>query len=176
DGRVCTATATRASCQPDPSVCNSLPNACALLGRSCNGDTLVDCQRDDNGCLVASETDCTANDRVCVAGNNPSCVDAPCANVTNPCSAAGTTCDGTNLVTCARDANNCLVETTIDCAANSEVCDDNSGTAMCASACMDDPRCAGQTAGETSCAGPAVQECVTNTDGCLEPELTTCAA
>src|SRR5690606_24855387 len=37
DGRVCTATATRASCQPDPSVCNSLPNACALLGRSCNG-------------------------------------------------------------------------------------------------------------------------------------------
>src|SRR5690606_15583113 len=49
-------------------------------------------------------------------------------------------------------------------------------TAMCASACMDDPRCAGQTAGETSCAGPAVQECVTNTDGCLEPELTTCAA
>jgi hypothetical protein len=56
-----------------------------------------------------------------------------CSVVSNPCSAAGVACDGTELVTCAADADGCLVETVADCtAAPNNFCEATLATPACA--------------------------------------------
>ena len=63
--------------------------------------------------------------------NNTTPNNMDCDGVANPCDTAGTTCDGDSLVTCAANAQGCLVETTQDCTANGGACDDSGATAMC---------------------------------------------
>ncbi|MDH5672099.1 MAG: hypothetical protein OEZ06_08115 [Myxococcales bacterium] len=151
--------------------CEGVANACDSAGASCDGDNLVTCAEDANGCLVATTTDCTVGDTDrCESG---ACVaDAdPCAGLTL-CTTVGASCSGHDLVTCAEDANGCLVETTTDCTSG--------GTNVCeAGACAVDP-CAGlsnscDTAG-VACDGNDLVTCAENGDGCLVETVTDCSA
>jgi len=102
----------------------------------------------------------------------------PCLGVTS-CAAAGTRCDGLTLVTCAPNADGCLVTQRTDCALNSElVCiTAASGTSLCARA--SDP-CAGlDHACDTpsrDCDGDTLQVCAPNANGCLVLTETACDA
>jgi cysteine-rich repeat protein len=84
------------------------------------------------------------------------------------CTLAGQTCSGDALVNCVADANGCLVESSTDCSADGQLCDDASGTATCVASC-DDPLCAGLSAGEGFCDGSIPVLCEADTDGCLLP-------
>ena len=44
------------------------------------------------------------------------------------CTTAGTSCEGDSVVTCAANADGCLVETTVACGAD-QTCDDSGATA-----------------------------------------------
>ncbi len=89
------------SCTPDPQ--------CADAGGSrCDGDNLIECTADAQGCMTATVTTCTDSGTVCNEdAGAASCVD-PCSLITT-CDAA-TSCDGRSLVTCSADDNGCLVD------------------------------------------------------------------
>ncbi|MCC6876974.1 MAG: DUF4215 domain-containing protein [Sandaracinaceae bacterium] len=92
--------------------CEGVPTdqRCTTAGTTCDGDTLRVCAPNAFGCLVSTATDCAASGDTC--GTNASgttmCGD-PCDFV-EVCPAAGY-CDGAQAVTCAADADGCLVET-----------------------------------------------------------------
>ncbi|MDH5676274.1 MAG: hypothetical protein OEZ06_29410 [Myxococcales bacterium] len=97
-----------------------------------------------------------------------------CASVSNPCTTAGQSCDGTDLVTCAADGNGCLVQTRLDCsgvAANNSCAVTDSGAVCAVDVCIDgDGKAkAGQcdSAGATRCDGDSLLTCVADADGCL---------
>ncbi|NIS37379.1 MAG: hypothetical protein GWO04_48870, partial [Actinobacteria bacterium] len=98
-----------------------------------------------------------------------------CAGVTE-CAAAGTMCDGPELVTCAPDAFGCLVETRSDCTdAMFGFCDADGSPATCSTAATDP--CMGMTtcaAEGRSCDGDTLQVCAPNAFGCLVETPTDC--
>ncbi|MCZ7679367.1 MAG: hypothetical protein M5U28_11640 [Sandaracinaceae bacterium] len=92
------------------------------------------------------------------------------------CTTAGTSCSGDSLVTCAADADGCLVETTTDCGAADQVCDDGGATASCVDPCSLIPtadRC--ETADARACNGDTLEVCTADADGCLVLQRTDCA-
>lgn len=91
------------------------------------------------------------------------------------CPTAGTSCSGDSLVTCAPDADGCLIRTTTDCGASDQVCDDSGATAACVDPCSLIPtadRC--ETAGARACDGDTLEVCTADADGCLVLERTDC--
>lgn len=133
----CAASGTRCASGPDGQpACTSDPcaaeNACSEPGLSCDGTDLVGCAADaTTGCLVATRTSCAESGQSCRDdGTSVACVEA-CAGVAT-CGAA-TQCDGDLLVTCAPDADGCLVPSaTTDCAQSGQSCEtDAQGGAAC---------------------------------------------
>ncbi len=92
------------------------------------------------------------------------------------CTSAGTSCSGDSLVTCAPDADGCLIETTTDCGASDQVCDDGGAAASCVDPCSLIPaadRC--ETADARACNGDTLEVCTADADGCLVLQRTDCA-
>ena len=92
------------------------------------------------------------------------------------CTSAGTSCSGNAVVTCAEDADGCLVETRSACTGN-DVCEVDGGTAACVDPCDAIPaamRC--DTDGARACDGDTLSVCAPNADGCLVRTETDCAA
>ena len=178
----CTGTAGQNICSGTPAACGFDPcrdaqgklkaNVCASPDDSCAGDLWVHCVPDDNGCMIATRTDCTkqANKNKCDGSlHPPACAFDPCKGVTD-CLNAGKTCDGVNLVECAANGDGCLVKSTTDCTQNhtlDHTCKDNAGTIACTT-CSDAETCAGKSEGDASCDGNVFQRCTDNDgDTCL---------
>lgn len=101
----------------------------------------------------------------------------PCDDVKEPCSVAGTTCEGDHVVVCAADAEGCLAETSTDCGDTDQVCDDSGATPVCVDVCSLIPeadRC--DTVDVRACNGEVLEMCTEDADGCLVLERMDCAA
>jgi len=83
------------------------------------------------------------------------------------CSAEGTSCAGDTIVTCAPNADGCLLTTVVeDCATSNATCSD-SGTAPMCLGCSDDAACAGMSDGDSFCTDDTAVTCNANAAGCL---------
>lgn len=163
--------------------CAAIPAAdrCTTAGTTCSGDTLTTCAADAFGCLVQTTDDCTSRTGgTCDASGAAAVCTAtdPCAGITQ-CAAAGTTCEGPELVTCAADAFGCLVETRDDCTAMAfGFCDAAATPAPVCSTAATDP-CMGMTTCSPegrACTGDSLGVCALNAFGCLVETTTDCAA
>ena len=98
---------------------------------TCDGDVIIGCVPDENGCLVYRETrDCEAEDLVCDDTTGaPDCVRF-CAD---RCETEGATeCAAALILTCYVGPLGCLSQrVSQDCSADSRTCDDSSGRAVC---------------------------------------------
>ncbi len=184
-GGVCDASGDMPVCALPPDPCASLPAAerCDTEGTSCDGNERVSCAPNAFGCLVVTRTDCTGRDGgACDASGGAAICTAtdPCAGVTT-CAAAGTSCDGPELVQCAADAFGCLVESRTDCTATTfGFCDEAAApSAMCSTAavdpCMGETECG--TAPSRACSdGMTLETCAPNAFGCFVTTTTDCTA
>ena len=105
-------TETTETDQAETDPCEGIVNSCTAVGLSCDGNELVTCAANPQGCLVATSVDCAADDQICDdTGDEPVCADAPdpCDGISD-CDAEGRSCDGDTLVVCAPDTEGCLVE------------------------------------------------------------------
>ncbi|MCU0672337.1 MAG: DUF4215 domain-containing protein [Myxococcota bacterium] len=179
-GDVCDASGAAAACID---ACTLIPEAdrCDTDGaRVCDGATLEVCTMNADGCLVLERTACdAAAGGVCdTSGDMPVCAIPadPCAETpaADRCTTAGTRCDGTSLVECAPNAFGCLVQTRTDCTGRAGgACDASGATAQCTAT----DACAGITecvAAGTRCDGPDLVECAADAFGCLVETRTTC--
>jgi len=161
DGLICAVVDGRAQCVRP---CDDDP-ACAEASVACDdANSVVTCSVSDLGCLERSVVDCTATSELCVDG---ACVD-PCT--TRDLCAAEASCDGDTWVTCAEDADACLVEV------SRETCAFGCG----AEGCLPDPcvvlGCDPETF-ETSCAADVFVSCENDeTLGCFVVTSTDCTA
>lgn len=174
--QVCDASGSAAACvTPDP--CADVVDACETEGRSCDGDALVICAPNEDGCLVATTTDCAEMPGgACDDGATPMCVlpADPCEGVADACETAGTSCDGTSLVTCAPNAFGCLVETATDCASRAGGTCDATDVAECTftgDPCDGIDEC---TPGAPTCEGPSLVTCAADAFGCFVQTRTDC--
>lgn len=152
---------------------------CTAAGTTCEGDALVECAEDADGCLVETRTDCGASGDICDDGSGtPACVD-PCTLIpeADRCSTDGDrACDGETLEVCAMNADGCLVLERTQCDASAGgLCDDSGTMPVCALPL--DP-CAGvagacTTAG-TTCDADTLVTCAPNAFGCLVETRTDC--
>ncbi|MGF1467691.1 MAG: DUF4215 domain-containing protein [Sandaracinaceae bacterium] len=180
EGGFCDGTAEPPECAIDP--CEGLENECFIERRTCQGDSLVECAANINGCLVETRTDCAglADDGFCDgSGEMPICnapVD-PCAGLENACLVEGSSCDEDTVVKCAPNAFGCLVESTTDCTVGRAECVVGGLGAQCAGApsCPppEDDRC---DAAGTSCDGPELVTCSADAFGCLRETRTLCTS
>jgi hypothetical protein len=105
-------------CPPSPEVCENKE------GTSCSGGEVATCSRDGKGCLVATTTPCEPGTACTGPPGQARCV---CTNEPPACaSGVGRACDGNNLVTCRRNASDCL-----------EI--DPAATVACSSGCVSRP-------------------------------------
>lgn len=183
EGGFCDESGAMPVCVAPADPCASIPadERCTAEGTSCDGDSLVTCAPDAFGCLVETATDCsTATDGTC-EGTPAMCTftgDA-CEGVTE-CDAAGTSCDGPDLVECAPDAFGCLLETRTTCTdAMFGFCDADAATPMCSTAatdpCMGETQCGTEITRACNGDNTAVESCVPNAFGCFVEETTACA-
>lgn len=91
------------------------------------------------------------------------------------CDAAGSTCDGSEVVTCAADADGCLVETREACE-GSETCAVSGGVAACVDPCEGVPAAERCDAASRACDGDTLEVCAMNAEGCFVLEITDCSA
>jgi cysteine-rich repeat protein len=164
--------------------CDTVDNACTKDGTSCDGDTLVTCAEDDNGCLVETYKECAqgATDFCDSDLSMPACAMDPCSGVRNACTTAGKTCNGTDLIQCAKNADGCLVNTTIDCTdGDTNTCSTAAGRrkAECVTDVCKDKNgkdkenvCVENAA---SCAGDVLVTCKKDKQGCPIAKRTDCA-
>jgi cysteine-rich repeat protein len=163
---------------PDP--CATVANACTTAGAKCSGKSLTVCAKNADGCLVSTTSDCTKNGtNFCEASAaTPEC--AKCSDLDAACSTAGKTCDADTLVTCAADANGCLVETTTDCATvtGKPACSETAKPGpACQDPCVDDDGKAKANMcvkDETGCADDILVTCVKDGLGCPIATRTDC--
>ncbi|MEM1413355.1 MAG: DUF4215 domain-containing protein [Myxococcota bacterium] len=176
DGGFCDDEAATPACDVDP--CFGL-DLCDAESRACDGDSLVICAMDANGCIVEETTDCAAtDDGVCDAeGEMPVCATPvdPCAGLPDSCPTEGVSCDGDVYVSCLPDAFGCLREARTPCMDfdNPDAFCDDSTTPICADGaeCTGDDIC---TTEGTSCDGPDLVTCAFDPFGCLRETRTTC--
>jgi|GEM_PF-6309503 len=145
--------------------------------RFCDGDGLVTCNADTDGCLIATTADCTATGQICddtvgAAGCYDNCSDdTRCTGA----SEGDTSCDSDTLLTCVTVPGGCLVAEAANCALFGDVCDDSGSPAVCAAGtCNDDALCAGRTDGESWCDGDFLNTCNAGGDGCLDLTQESC--
>lgn len=147
---------------------------CAAEGTRCDGDSLVSCEVDADGCIV--ETMRTTCESGCLTmGGVARCIDESCAGVSpaDRCDTAGRSCNGTSLEVCAPNANGCLVRSTTPCDAV-RGCGEVDGVAACLGGpCVDDETCDTE---ERRCDGDALRVCERDAAGCLQRADVDCAA
>jgi cysteine-rich repeat protein len=86
---------------------------CEALGRTCDGETLVECALDASGCAIESQRDCAFSALQCQPASGPvtttACVDSPCppARTILDC-ASGTVAADTAAGTTAFAVNSCV--------------------------------------------------------------------
>jgi hypothetical protein len=146
----------------------------------CDGNTLIECEEDDDGCMIAKQTDCTEEDDFNAC--NPDtleCWDDPCIDVTNCTDEGEVTCDGANVVTCTETDDHCLVEEPFDCTIGGTMpgrtCDPELDPPECGD-CHDDEGCDdGEVEGDTACSSNVHTLCDnTDADECLEAIVEDC--
>ncbi|MGF1467690.1 MAG: DUF4215 domain-containing protein [Sandaracinaceae bacterium] len=176
-GGFCDGDASLAECAVDP--CFGLEDACAVERRTCQGDELVVCAPNANGCLVEMRTDCSSGgEGFCdVEADPPVCVAPvdPCEGLANACLVEGSSCDGDEVVKCAPNAFGCLVESRTDCDAGRATCVVGGLGAQCAGApsCPPPADTLCEDAG-VSCDGPELVACAPDPFGCLRETRTLC--
>ncbi len=142
---------------------------CDAEGISCDGDTLVDCAANADGCLIATDTDCTADGQVCDADAGACVDDGGCED---DCDAEGTACDGDSIASCFVGADGCLdIEITV---CEDGTCVDGDDGPVCEGAT--DP-CEGLELCDeegTYCEGGDIITCTANDDACIVREVTAC--
>ncbi|HEY8429851.1 MAG TPA: hypothetical protein VIL20_15810, partial [Sandaracinaceae bacterium] len=156
---------------------------CTAEGARCEGDRLVTCARDADGCLVESEVDCGASGQVCdESGGTAACVD-PCSLIpaADRCDTEGArACNGDTLEVCSMNAQGCLVLERTDCtAAPGGSCDASGAMPVCvmpADPCADVPEADRCTTAGTSCDGDSLVTCAPNAFGCLVRTVTDCTS
>lgn len=103
-------------CDLDP--CIGVTNPCLVMGLSCRGTQLVDCQPNADSCLVETITDCTVGGtamETCIPGAPPACG----ACMDDPACATAPACDTNVFKSCAdTDGDMCLNLVSEDCGAN----------------------------------------------------------
>jgi len=184
------------ACRPDPDVvgclswattdacgehqsCESVDQGCqcssecSINGETrCQGEVVQSCTSDTDGCLYWQDgEDCATLDNYsCDDNTEPAVCLEGC---TDKCTASETQCSGTMIQDCTL-VGECYFWTDLDdCADSSQICSDSSGSAGCYAPCSDD--CT--TAGASQCDGDAVQNCVTQDDGCNDwVTMTDCGA
>jgi cysteine-rich repeat protein len=166
------------ACAVDP--CAVLPDACRNEGLSCAGSTLVDCARNDDGCLVATRTDCASESGKNTCSGTPAeCTFNPCRDAqgrpkADVCATPDASCAGDYLVRCVADSDGCLIATRTDCThePDQNSCKATDGPPTCSF-----DRCRGVTnclsSGKT-CDGVKLVECAANADSCLVKTTTDC--
>ena len=165
-------------CSADP--CAGVPDACNSEGIRCDGTTLVDCAKNEDGCLVAKRTGCTGMEGKNACAGDPAectfdkCRDAEGNQKADVCAVEEDTCAGDYWIHCEDDADGCKIAQRTDCTkqADKNTCDPNANPP----ACILDP-CRGVTdclvAGKT-CDGVNLVDCQPNADGCLVKSITDC--
>ncbi|MFT6399064.1 MAG: cysteine-rich repeat protein [Bradymonadia bacterium] len=143
---------------------------CDAAGLACDGDSLVDCAENADGCLVATETDCTEDGQICDADAGACVDDGGCEDA---CDAEGTLCDGGDIADCTMGADGCLVLEVTECG-EGEICVDGDAGPVCEAGV--DP-CEGIEVCDdegTFCDGGDIVTCTANDDACIVREVTTC--
>ncbi|MEM1333922.1 MAG: DUF4215 domain-containing protein, partial [Actinomycetota bacterium] len=181
DGGICDDGGDMPVCATPADPCAGITE-CAAEGAICVGDTLTVCAPDAFGCLVETATPCVDFDNPdasCDDTTTATCIDgAECAG-DDLCDAAGTSCDGPTLVTCAPDAYGCLRETEVDCAGGAMFgfCDESGASASCGVAPVDPCRGLTECAAEgRSCTADTLAICAPDAAGCLLETPTDCTA
>ena len=149
-------------------------NLCLAEGRTCSGDLLLTCAPNSDGCLVESRVNCSLQFLVCDPDAEPAACVAPdpCAGL-NTCDQEGRYCEGQDLVTCATDANGCIVENRTSCVGG----DTNTCQSEPTPACAFD-HCATQNTCTTPgavCLDDTLVRCFPDAYGCLREEVTDCS-
>ena len=159
--------------------CTSLPDACAVAGRSCDGNELVVCAENTEGCLTERRTVCDATENgFCDAEATPvACgiLGDACLELPDACGVPGTSCDGDTLVTCGADAFDCLVESRTDCTSRGGTCVTGATGSSCrvtVDPCEGIEECAEAGA---SCDADTLVECASDDFGCLVETTTDCS-
>jgi cysteine-rich repeat protein len=102
---------------------------CTVDGQSCDGDTLVVCATNPQGCIVeANRVDCTATGRTCVGSPGVAFCDYACED---ECEEEAATCNGNVLEACAHTGG-CLQYIVTDCTETDQVCDPSEDPPVCA--------------------------------------------
>lgn len=129
-----------AMCTCDDSQCAGANDGDTL----CDGDTLVTCTADGNGCLKATTDDCTANGELCDDSSSPAMCVPPAGCTDNPACAGmsdgDTTCAGGMVNQCNVGADGCLDLTQENCGA--ALCDASGGAPMCGTVTQSGEDCA----------------------------------
>lgn len=139
--------------------------ACIAALTACGDDGVTELDAGDTP--DASASDAGGHDGGADGGTDP------CEGRTL-CDSAGTSCDGETVVTCAEDADGCLVETRNSCAMDGDVCDETDGTASCVDPCSllpEEMRC---TEAERTCVDDVLEVCAADAQGCLVRTTTDC--
>lgn len=148
--------------------CDGL-DLCAEEGSSCDGDSVVVCEENSDGCLVETVTEC-GDDQICDdSGEEAICADDICAGL-ELCDEAGSFCDEGSAVDCTANEDGCIVRTETACADGTE-CNDEGEVAECLPTCEDTCDTEG-----TACNGDVLEVCELGESGCLELVANDCAA
>jgi cysteine-rich repeat protein len=165
--------------------CSAVDNACDEASAACDGDMLVTCAENDDGCLVETETNCVAgaNTHCNADADPPHCAGDPCldsAGALKPgaCVDVGSRCAGDVLIDCVADAAGCPIAERTDCTIENNVnaCRMDGADAECyEDECGTASNC--DVEGEIYCRGTRLVECVRRaSDDCLVEEITNCAS
>ncbi len=151
---------------------------CIEPGNSCNANTLITCGPDAGGCLIQSETSCTADgNNFCDAAASggavcgfDSCLGEAVCNV-------GLSCAGDTLQSCTRDIDGCKVLATTDCTTEADgACDSTGNTPVCTTSnsgvCDGEATC---TVGDTLCSTDTLITCELDSFGCKVETSEDCA-
>jgi hypothetical protein len=152
--------AASCSCVTDATCGSTVGNLCVN-----NGSQSANCAKDAQNCVYnAGTTSCGAH-QACNGGTGV------CECNATTCTTTGPFCDGGNVSTCGRDANNCLFVSAVGstmCTAN-ETCSGGAGSASCQ--CNPAPAICSHGAG-TYCDGGGITTCVADPHGCVTVQST----
>jgi subtilisin-like proprotein convertase family protein len=155
------------------SPCDGITN-CSVLGSSCDGDAVLTCALDTQGCRVESREDCSQYGTSCVLeGLEARCGFDPCSQVSNPCETPSRVCNEGTLEVCAPNVYGCLVKKEYPCQALGGSCDDSGAVAACLvpGACQHITPCIGEG---NACEGSELVRCQRNEYGCLAETRANC--
>ncbi|MBU1239394.1 hypothetical protein KKF84_10215 [Myxococcota bacterium] len=162
---------TGRTCDPSaaggPACSDTCADVCIPNDYRCNGTRIEFCETQSSGCYGYSLTeDCGLSSETC----DDSAWPPACAACVSDCTVVDQTrCNGDVIETCNWSAAGCLEWSYTDsCALTGEFCEDHTGTAVCTSNCTN--ICS--PTGSSRCNGDAVEECVMQTSGCRDWEVT----